>query len=82
MTEHVDSGDYTYEAPRFAGTPYGQALVRMAALEAQLAAVPVDAIRLAHFGDVYTPGYMDACSVVGDWLIELAYAGTAQDVTA
>jgi hypothetical protein len=74
------SEDYTWDGPvevthttleRELSTAWKQ----VAELEAKLDAVPVDAIRMAHFGDVFTPGYIDACSTVGDWLVELAYQG-------
>lgn len=38
-------------------------------LQAQLAAVPVDAMRLLLWGDATQPGYANAVGTVGDWLI-------------
>ncbi len=37
--------------------------------QAQLAAVPVDAMRLLLWGDATQPGYANAVGTVGDWLI-------------
>ena len=46
-------------------------------LQAQLAAVPVDAMRLLLWSDATQPGYANAVGTVGDWLIAEQEAANA-----
>jgi len=43
-----------------------------AELRARLDAVPVEAIELVHWGDSTSFGYVEACGMVGNWLVSVS----------